>query len=535
MGRNFADLILRHATESPERVAIRRPTEWLNGRVQNKEEITFGELSRAVARVRSGLASEGLQPGDRVILMFPVSLRLYELVLGMLSSGLAVVLIDTGMGKEKILQAIEDSRARAIFSVDALLKYHWILPKLWGLKKYSVDGSGLVVRSVDRLLLAAANEESEGPSVARDPDDHALITFTSGSTGRPKGADRTHGLLTAQHEALAEHFPHESTEVDMPCFPVVTLHNLCCGITTVLPPVDFAAVSQVDAEAVWSWASDQGVTRMSGAPAYIEPLVAALESGTAPPDSLRALGVGGARVPRSLAGRALAVLPGRECKVLYGSTEAEPIASAPFEDVVAAEAPGVLVGHEAHAAEVALVDLPEPPPVLDERGLAPYLVPHGELVVRGPHVNRGYLDNPAADRACKLPMPDGTVWHRTGDVAQRDAQGRLWLTARTKDLVVYGERTLHPFAIEEALEALPELGRVALVDAAGPSLVFETAATSTAEAAEAAVREQLAVLELSGLPLVGLPHGDLKAIPTDRRHNSKIDRPALRAALQEPR
>ena len=320
----------------------------------------------------------------------------------------------------------------------------------------------------------------------------------------------------------------------MPCFPVVTLHNLCCGITTVLPPVDFGAVSQVDAEAVWSWASEQGVTRMSGAPAYIEPLVAALEAGTAPPDSLRALGVGGARVPRSLARRALAVLPDRECKVLYGSTEAEPIASAPFEDVVAAEAPGVLVGHEADAAEVALVDLPEPPPVLDDRGLAPYLVPHGELLVRGPHVNRGYLDNPAADRACKVPMPDGTVWHRTGDVAQRDAQGRLWLTGRTRTSSSTGNARFTPSPSKKPSRHCPSSGGSLWSTPPAPPSSSRRPPLPQPKPRRPQCGSSSLSLSCRVCLWWGCP-GRLKAIPTDRRHNSKIDRPALRAALQEPR
>jgi acyl-CoA synthetase (AMP-forming)/AMP-acid ligase II len=262
----------------------------------------------------------------------------------------------------------------------------------------------------------------------------------------------------------------------------------------------------------------------------MEPLIAALEAGRAAPQTLRTLGVGGGRVPTSLCRRSLAVLPGRECKVLYGSTEAEPISSVSFEEVVAAEGEGVLVGHVAQQAEVAIVQLPNEPVVLDDRGLAPYLTEHGELLVRGPHVNRNYVDNEEADRANKLATKSGSVWHRTGDVGRRDAQGRLWLTGRVADLVTVDGRVVHPFPVEQAAEEVVGLRRAALIDSGKPQLVVEPQHGTNKSALEAAVKHFLAQRDLAGLPIVLL-----EQIPMDRRHHSKIDRPALRATLSAKR
>ena len=270
---------------------------------------------------------------------------------------------------------------------------------------------------------------------------------------------------------------------------------------------------------------------MSGAPAYVDRLISGLEDGLASPASLRQLGVGGARVPVGLCRRTLAALPGVEAKVLYGSTEAEPIASAGFEEVVAQEEQGVLVGREAAAAEVELVDLPDPPPVLDERDIAPYRVTHGELIVRGEHVNRRYLDNPEADRANKLQAPDGTVWHRTGDVARRDSQGRIWLTGRLPDLVRWRGRTLHPFLLEALTDRLDGVERSALLAVGEEAcLVVELQHAANKELVEQSLMEVLASNALSDLCLEFVDR-----IPTDRRHNSKIDRPALRRTVGSAR
>ncbi len=528
MRANFVDHILEHP---PEKTALVLPAAWDETGVTESVQVTFGELAGRIGGVQAALREAGFRPGDRIVVMFPVGVDLYSLVLGLMASGMAAVLIDTGMGVKKVLAAMRHSGAKGIVSVHALLKHRWWIPTLWWMRKYCVDASGPFLRPAARLLSQPA---STPVTLEREPDDHALITFTSGSTGKPKGADRTHRLLTEQHRALKHHFPEAADEIDMPCFPVVTLHNLCCGIPTVLPPVDFRAVAQAPAAAVWSFAAKHGVTRMSGAPAYVDRLVAHLEGDgergspdDGAPATLRQIGVGGARVPRSLMARVKQALPEVEAKVLYGSTEAEPIASVHFDEVLASPGDGVLVGTEAAAATVALLEVPDPPPTLDQRGVAPFEVADGEpgeLVVSGPHVNRGYLDDPAATAENKLFEPDGRCWHRTGDVARRDEQGRLWLIGRTKDMVPVGDRLVAPYPVEEAVDALPGVARSAFLDVGGPVLVvqMEPGAVPPDPVALAGL------VDVRGAGVLRVEVVD--EIPVDPRHNSKIDRVRLRAS-----
>lgn len=514
----------------PDDLALVVPTLSPDGGQYDEATLTFGALGQRVSEAMAGLADQGLERGDRVILMAPLSTDLYALLLGLLASGLSAVFVDTGMGKDKILEAIDDARAQAIVSVRALLKYRWLVGPLRRLRHYSADSSGWGVRPLSDLFGV-----HDGPppreTAATHADDHALITFTSGSTGRPKGADRTQGLLVAQHLALADHFPAEDGEVDMPCFPVVTLHNLCCGVPTVLPAVDFKAPASVNPAFVFEQIGRWGVTRMSGAPAYIARLVDDLERRQVTETRIRQLGVGGAPTPITLCERIAAVFPQTEAQVIYGSTEAEPIASVDMGEIVRtkSDAPrlGHLVGTVAHAATVALVDLPDPAPDLDERGVVPYRVAHGEpgeLVVSGDHVNRAYLDNPTATRANKLYTPDGVVWHRTGDVASVDAQGRLWLRGRVNDLVRHQGRAVHPLPIEADLASRAGVRRVALINLASQA---EAVLAYEGEAPASELTDALEALGLEGVAVLSVPR-----IPTDYRHQSKIDRPTLRAQLE---
>lgn len=526
---NFASLILRHAEHHPDRVALAVPQRWNSNGVTDEEVISYKQLARRIAELSNGFHKHGLQTGDRVVVLFPVCVDFYAVVLALLASGMTAVLIDGGMGRRRILQALDTVRARAIISIDALLKYRFILPILWRIpKKFCYDAGGIFEQPFHAL---EGDADHSFLSVPRDPDDEALITFTSGSTGKPKGADRTHGILTAQHLALRAHFPDDPGQVDMPCFPVVALHNLCCGITTVLPPVDLRMPASVDPGAVLSQMTKWKVSTLSGAPAYMMRIVQHMLSTGCRAPTVRRLAVGGAPVPVFLCRDILRAFPGIEAHVAYGSTEAEPIASASMKAVVQSKGDGFLVGKPARVAEVALVNLPAQPIFLDRRGLEPYRVAPGEageLVVRGPHVIRGYIGNAGANGAHKLRSIDGQVWHRTGDLARFDENGRLWLLGRLSDLLRHRDRTLYPVLVESKINALPGLETSALVahPAAPDGELAMELGIGAKENTLVAVSKWLQQHDLAMLPV-----RVVRKIPMDRRHNSKVDRPTLRNDL----
>jgi acyl-CoA synthetase (AMP-forming)/AMP-acid ligase II len=81
----------------------------------------------------------------------------------------------------------------------------------------------------------------------------------------------------------------------------------------------------------------------------------------------------------------------------------------------------------------------------------------GEIVIRGPHVMRGYYKNEAATRASFT--PDG--WLRTGDLGHRDRDGFFFVTGRIKELIIKGGENIAPREIDEVLLAHP-----AVLDAA---------------------------------------------------------------------
>lgn len=527
LDRNFIARILAACAAHPERTAVVRPIAWTSAGITAEERESFGGFAERVARFQAGLQAEGFRQGDRVLVLFPPCVDLYAIVVALLGLGMVPVFVDTGMSRARIIAAFRASGARGVVSVRALLRLWPLLPVLWRLRRYAVDGRAFGVRPVERLRGPAGAPQA----VTVAPGTHGLITFTSGSTGLPKGADRTHGSLIAQHLAIRHHWPDADGDVDLTCLPVVGLHNLSCGLSTVLPAVNLGAPASVEPHLVVAQIQAEGATRLAAAPAFTEKLARYVRDQGISLPTLRLLVVGGAPVDRPLAALLREALPTTESLIAYGSTEVEPISGCTATEYLTSPGEGHLVGAPIPEAEVAIVALPADPAAITDPTLAPWRLPTGtigEIVVRGPHVLRGYVDNPAATRENKIPGPDGQLWHRTGDTGYLDEQGRIWLTGRLKDQVNVNGRKVEPYPVEAALNALDGVVRAAfLSDAAGePAVVLQLQAGADAAAVFRAARECLAARELAGVRCQ-----PVAVMPVDGRHNSKIDRVTLKEQI----
>ncbi len=524
-GINLIRPILDACRDHPERMALRIP-QMEGQRCAGEQVMTYGDLGVEVGRLQRALQAMGLKQGDRVLILSRVRSEIYTLMIALLGLGMVPVLIDRGMSPDRIRQSIRLSKARAAIGEARILRLWWLFPPLWFIKRLAIDDRLIGVDD----LRTWKPDHADPQAVDLDEHAHGLITFTSGSTGQPKGADRTHASLIAQHDAIREHWRDIPDDIDSPCFPVMVLHNLCCGITTVLPRVDLAAPGQVDAAQVLGQIGQDGITRVSGAPAYMRRLVNhAIEQKLELPH-VRAVAIGGSTLFADLIEKLPAVFPHADFSLVYGSTEAEPVAVIGLSELRADGDlhPGHLVGLPVPDVQIAVVS-PDAM-VCDEITVLAARLPFfqvGEILVAGPHVLKGYVDNPEATRENKIPRHDGEVWHRTGDAGFLDERGRLWLVGRMKDVLQLGEVRLWPYPLEKALDALPGVRRsAAILWQKQLLLVIEGDLLPS----EDAVRRLLIDHQVTAAQWALIP-----LMPVDGRHNSKIDRPALRNLLQADR
>ncbi|HXD10405.1 MAG TPA: AMP-binding protein, partial [Anaerolineales bacterium] len=224
---NIASLLA--AVKDPERPALFFPG-------AEKTMVTFRELDDLSSRLAAGMQAEGLRAKDRVIVLAPISLLLYASLIALFKSGATAVFLDPQTRYRQFNRAVALADARALIGTR---KFIWLKALSPALRQvpyiFLTQGDGArsflrMARSFSpRMLIADVNDDTP-----------ALITFTGGSTdSSPRGVLRTHRLLIAQHCALSRILPMHETDVDLPAFPVATLHNLASGITSVIPDFPF--------------------------------------------------------------------------------------------------------------------------------------------------------------------------------------------------------------------------------------------------------------------------------------------------------
>ena len=536
---NFAERFIHNSQSQPNKLAL-NISHMDKTMCMEEENLSYGELAECVKAYQALWRAKAWQRNDRIIVIIKPSSQLYAIALSLLALGMTPVFIDTGMGREKIKMAIKDANARAIISMKALLKWFWLIPPTWRLERLALDGKGMGFCSLTMQL----NEVKDGfkqdkiECVTQDDVYHGLISFTSGSTGRPKGADRTHYSLIQQHLAIRKHWPDNKTDIDCPCFPVMVLHNLSCGMTTVMPKVDLAQPAQVAPAQVIQQIKQHKITRLSGAPAYIQALVDYSIKHKECNESIKTLVVGGATVSVALAKGILIAFPNAYSRIVYGSTEAEPIASIEISSYLAHanQYDGYLVGKPAEQVSVLIANIPKGE--ITEQMLLKQRRENGEvgeILVSGEHVLKQYVDNPAANAENKIKRVQGiknnqqAVWHRTGDTGFLDSLGRLWLTGRVNDTLEVNNKIIQPYPLEQAIDELDGIVRSALIKFNHELYVFIE--THFKINSPQVVDDIKKILTLTGITNAHIK--TVKNIPVDGRHNSKIDRVALRKILKK--
>ena len=530
---NISQVLIDQAAERPGEPAI---VEAAGG---GARPLTFGQMAERSARAAALLHSAKLHEGDRILVFQPMSAELYVVLLAIFRLGLVATVLDPSAGRRHIEQCCSIARPKA-----------FVGPARAHILRFACGG----LRRIERHFVTAGwapgatrwsrleRLEPLRAVTACDSSHEALLTFTSGSTGVPKAVVRSHGFLLAQHDVLAESIELEPGEVDLATLPIFVLANLASGVTTVIPRCDLRRPGFVDPTPILEQLKRHHVTRTVGSPALYSRLLQEVRAaGEARSESvetnfgtLEKLYTGGAPVFPRLLQELRSAMPRGRVIAVYGSTEAEPIAHLDWDEAEPADldamyaGKGLLVGKPVHQIELRILDnrWGEPLPDMKAREFAERALPAergGEIVVNGPHVLAGYLGG-IGDEETKF-LVGGEVWHRTGDAGCLDAAGRLWLLGRAGAVIRDERGTIYPFAAECAASQLAWIERSALAGHNGERLLAVQLGARAPVDAERRVRETLSWARLDRV--VRLPR-----IPVDRRHNAKVDYPALKKALE---
>lgn len=499
MHPNFAERLFTELRRQSAREVLR----WPAGRPGAAPISVSGAV--LLARVRAWqLALEAAEPvpvGAAVLLARPGSPELVAALLAVLGLGAVPVLPPAGASAGTLCGLLSAEHIRLAVVTPGARRKLGLLGRVLGCR---------CVAAPEPTGYEASNQLALPTLRAVPLGQAALVSHSSGSvSGRPAAVRRSHQVLQAQHEALRLQFPPWAGQRDFPLFANVILHNLAVGALSIVPDLSGGRLTQLDPARLVAQLVSEQVETLTGNVFYFAALLAYLAQYPATFPGVRALGVGGSPVPESLLTALRRAFPRATCHVIYGASEAEPIAVRAVAGPPLDPRRGYCVGQPHAGLTVSLLQpqsvwQPGAPTPLAAAGPAsnpccPIPYQAGEVVVRGPHVA----------------LPAGaTRGLATGDFGYFDAAGQLWLTARRG--AARPVRGVGHYQLEHCLRHLPGVRQVAALprpDGAAFDVFF--AGLATPEALWAASETAF------GPGLLGRV-AQRPALPVDGRHFSKI-------------
>jgi acyl-CoA synthetase (AMP-forming)/AMP-acid ligase II len=415
---------------------------------------TFAELHDEVRRTAGAIAGLGVQPGDRVALWSPNTWHWVVSCLAIHYAGAVLVPLNTRYTAEEATDILQRTHAPLLIGMGRFLGADRVadldraaLPALRHVVRVPVeDGHGeKEAGSWDEFLAGPQIPlaEVDARAAAVRPDDISDILFTSGTTGRSKGVLCAHRQSLSASAAWAECGQITSADRYLCINPF--FHNfgykagiLACLQTgaTLIPQLTF------DAEQAMRAVAAHRVTVLPGPPTIFQTLLDHPARAQFDLSSLRFAVTGAATVPVVLIERMQSELDFDIVLTAYGLTEASG-----FGTMCRADDDPVTVASTCGR------------PIADfELRISGDSSP-GEVLLRGPNVMLGYLDDPDATTAAI----DADGWLHTGDIGTVDEAGNLRITDRLKDMYICGGFNVYPAEVEQALARLDGVADAAVI------------------------------------------------------------------------
>jgi acyl-CoA synthetase (AMP-forming)/AMP-acid ligase II len=428
-----------------------------NGRVTS-----FAGFERRVAGLGAHLLSMGITKGDRVAILAPNSIEWVIAASAIMSIGAIMIPINTRFKGAEVRFVLERARASALFTVAEFLGTAYPemvvaacggagedrptkdLPKLKAI--IAIDAPDFASEAVAAEARASFTAAAE----AVTPDITADILFTSGTTGMPKGAMHSHGQglwMTGLWNDANDLTDNDRTAIVNPFFHSFGYRS--GWVSALTTGMTMYPMAMFDAGRLLEVIERERITQLSGAPTVFFSLLEHPDFARRDISSLRSGHTGGAKTPPDIIRAGYEKLGFDIFLTSFGQTESTAMISSnragdPLDAIINT------VGRSIPKQEVRLVDA-EGQDVAEGDS--------GELWVRGPNVMQGYFEDP--EQTAKTIDADG--WLHTGDVAAMDAEGRLRILDRIKDIVIVGGFNAYPAEIEIMLAQHPVIADVAII------------------------------------------------------------------------
>jgi fatty-acyl-CoA synthase len=462
-----ADVLRERARLTPEKTALVC--------VPKGTRYNYRELDERVNRLASAWRDVcGFVAGDRVALLAHNRVEFIDAFFAAARSGVIFVPLGTRLTPHEIQVIVKDAGLRGFMYDGAFAETARALSRTAGIERWiALDdpaadnhtrlsdllaGVELGFPAASAVEASPANTGAEPRSsalrqTAPGPEDICCLLYTSGTTGKPKGVMVPHRMVAWNGYNTAICWQLREDDVS----PIFTPLYHAGGLGAFLLPI-FAIGGTIvlhagfDAEEIWRTIERERCTVVLGVPTIYKLLMEAPAFESVDLSHVRWFISGGAPLPlyiiEAYQKRGVAFKQG------YGLTEVGVNCFSMTVEESLRKKGSIgkpMMFTEARAAAPDGADAPD--------GEV------GELWLRGPHVCKGYWNNPEGTAAAL----DAGGWFHTGDLARRDEEGFFYIAGRQKDMLISGGVNVYPAEIEAELLLHPAVQDAAVVGLADPT------------------------------------------------------------------
>ncbi|NOX49103.1 MAG: AMP-binding protein [Gammaproteobacteria bacterium] len=390
----------------------------------------YADLQDCVERISAVLIAQNVMPGDRVVVQVDKSAENLALYLATLRVGGVYVPLNAAYTTKELDYFLADAQPSLFVGAQA---------------RHDVSSLTLTADAKGSLVDAMQQRDLTIPPLcSRDESDLAAILYTSGTTGKSKGAMLSHGNLSSNAHALSEAWGWRDDDVLLHALPIFHVHGLFIASHCALlngTPMEF--LPKFDAQLVRSALTR--CTVMMGVPTFYVRLLADADFGANEAAHMRVYICGSAPLTEQTFNE-WETRTGQRILERYGMSETiinttNPLDGERVPETVGFALPGLTLR------------------IADDQGSEVPVGDVGTIEVTGPNVFSGYWRMP--DKTAEEIRADG--FFITGDLGTVDAQGRVSIVGRAKDLVISGGYNIYPKEVERLLDEMPEVLESAVI------------------------------------------------------------------------
>ncbi len=416
--------------------------------MDERKELTYEQLQRNVNSISTALLNFGIKKGDVGVIFLPDSVEFALIYYSLLNIGAIGAPIDIRLKEEELRTIFKDAIPRIIFTTSEHQEMMFAIKKdIPSIKNIIVLGKEVEEDAIDfQDVLKTPSRDI--PIADVSDEDVALYLYTSGTTGKPKGVMTTYGNLDCFPKSIKERWKLNESDRYLLCLPASHISGPICFNLPITIGTGCVILGSFHPKKWLEFVEKFKVTSTHLVPPIASALLQYNQFDKYDISSLKGVALMGAYSSYGLVkafGMALGF--GRGCWQGYGLTETSPLIT--LEPIGGEERAGSTIGPAVEGIEVRIV---EPDTQKDV-----HLGEVGEIITRGPHIMKGYHNNP---EATKERIKNG--WLYTGDLARMDKDGYMYIVGRKQDRINVGGLMVYVSEVEDVLFHHPKIKEAAV-------------------------------------------------------------------------